>query len=177
MADLTAAATIADPCCAPEQQASCCEPSAKADCCGHEESCGCAASAIVRAQKARLVSSVRVELPMASSCSLDESGLRSQLARYRQAGRNAHLIERTARRLVADLDENVDAELVARTVAVEQECCPFFALTWEPGRRRLTVSVSDAEHEPALETIAFALILEASETLVALNRFRNSEPY
>jgi hypothetical protein len=44
MAELTAAeTTTADPCCAPEQQASCCEPSAKADCCDHEEGCGCAA--------------------------------------------------------------------------------------------------------------------------------------
>lgn len=45
MADLTA-----DPCCAPEQQATCCEPSAsaKADCCGHEEVCGCDADAVGR---------------------------------------------------------------------------------------------------------------------------------
>ena len=37
------AEVTADPCCAPEQQATCCEPSAKADCCGHGEGCGCAA--------------------------------------------------------------------------------------------------------------------------------------
>jgi hypothetical protein len=41
MAELSTAETTADPCCAPEQQASCCEPSAKADCCGHDEGCGC----------------------------------------------------------------------------------------------------------------------------------------
>jgi hypothetical protein len=99
---------------------------------------------------------------MAPSCALDESGLRSQLGRYRQAGQNARLIERTPRRLVADLDEDVDAELVAQTIAVERECCPFFVLTWEPNRRRLTVSVSHAAHEPALDAIAFALNLQAS---------------
>jgi hypothetical protein len=43
MAELSAAETTADPCCAPERHATCCEPSAKADCCGHEEGCGCAA--------------------------------------------------------------------------------------------------------------------------------------
>jgi arsenite methyltransferase len=45
MAELTAPERTADPCCAPEQQASCCEPSAKADCCdsSHGEGCGCAA--------------------------------------------------------------------------------------------------------------------------------------
>jgi hypothetical protein len=100
---------------------------------------------------------------MAPSCTLDESGLRSQLERYRQAGRNARLIERTPRRLVADLGENVDSDLVAETIAVERECCPFFALAWEPDRRRLTVSVSQAAHEPALDAIAFALNLRTSD--------------
>ncbi len=103
-----------------------------------------------------------MDLPMAPSCALDEAGLRSQLERYRQAGRNARLIERTPRSLVADLDENVDVELVAETVAVERECCPFFTLTWEADRRRLTISVSQAAHEPALDAIAFALNLQAS---------------
>src|SRR5262245_48413369 len=99
---------------------------------------------------------------MAPSCALDESGLRSQLERYRQAGRNARLIERTRRSFVAVLDESVDPGLVAEAVAVERECCPFFALVWEAGRRRLTVSVTQAEHEPALDAIAFALDLQAS---------------
>lgn len=100
---------------------------------------------------------------MAPSCALDQDGLRSQLERYRQTGQNARLIERTPRRLVAELDKDVDANLVAETVAIEQECCPFFALTWERDRRWLTIAVSHAEHEPALEAIAFALNLQASD--------------
>jgi hypothetical protein len=100
---------------------------------------------------------------MAPSCALDESGLSSQLERYRQAGRNARLIERTPRSLVVHLDEDVDTELVAETIAVERECCPFFALVWEQDRRRLTVLVSQAAHEPALDAIAFALDLQASD--------------
>jgi hypothetical protein len=100
---------------------------------------------------------------MAPSCALDEAGLRSQLERYRQAGQNARLIERTPCSLVADLNESVDAELVAEAIAVERKCCPFFTLTWEPDRRRLTISVSQAAHEPGLDAIAFALNLQASE--------------
>jgi hypothetical protein len=99
---------------------------------------------------------------MAPSCVLDEAGLRSQLQRYRRAGQNARLIERTPRRLVAELDQGVDGELVAETVAIERECCPFFALSWEPDRRRLTISVSQAGNEPALDAIAFALNLQTS---------------
>jgi hypothetical protein len=96
---------------------------------------------------------------MAPSCTLDESELRSQLERYRQAGRDARLIERTPRRLVADIDKSVDAVLVTETIAVERGCCPFFLIDWEPSGRRLTVSVSQATHEPALDAVAAALNL------------------
>jgi hypothetical protein len=101
-------------------------------------------------------------LPMAPSCALDEDGLRLQLERYRSAGRGACVIEQTGQRLVVVLDERTDGELVEEVVAIERECCPFFALDWEPAQRRLTVSVSHAEHEPALGAIAFALGLDAA---------------
>jgi hypothetical protein len=100
-------------------------------------------------------------LPMAPSCALDETGLRSQLERYRQAGQSARVVDRARRRLVVDLDRRVDPELVQELIAIERECCPFFTLGWEADRRRLTVSVSHAEHEPALDAIAFALDLQA----------------
>ncbi|HXM86144.1 MAG TPA: hypothetical protein VN889_00785 [Solirubrobacteraceae bacterium] len=142
MAELSAAeTTAADPGCAPGQQAG--------------------TSGTTDADHARF--DLQVALPMAPSCALDEAGLRSQLKRYRQAGRNARLIERTRRRLVVDLDQGVDSELVAHTVAVERDCCPFFALTWNPDRRRLTVAVADAAHEPALDAIAFALNIQTSD--------------
>jgi hypothetical protein len=44
MAELTAAETTTNSCCAPEQQATCCEPSAKDDCCGHGDDCDCDAN-------------------------------------------------------------------------------------------------------------------------------------
>jgi hypothetical protein len=97
---------------------------------------------------------------MAPSCALDESGLRRQLERYRQIGTGARLIDRTHRSLVVDLDRRVERKLVEETIATERECCPFFGLGWEPNIRRLTISVSQAEHEPALEAIVFALALE-----------------
>jgi hypothetical protein len=98
---------------------------------------------------------------MAPSCALDDAGLRQQLERYRQAGRGARIVDRTRRSLIVDLDRRVDTRLVEETVATERECCPFFDLDWEPDIRRLTISVSQAEHEPALDAIAFALALEA----------------
>jgi hypothetical protein len=61
MAELSAAETTADRCCAPERQASCCEPSAKADCCGHEDGCGCAARGERETERARSRGGVNTE--------------------------------------------------------------------------------------------------------------------
>lgn len=99
---------------------------------------------------------------MAPSCALDADGLRQQLDHYRQVGHQARLIERAPRRLVVDLDEHLDSDLLERAIAIERECCPFFDLAWDLQARRLRVSVSEAEHEPALEAILFALAHEAS---------------
>jgi hypothetical protein len=97
---------------------------------------------------------------MMPSCSLDESGARLQLERYRQVGRGARLVSRSRRRLVVDLERSVDVQLVEETIAIERDCCAFFTLGWDPDRLRLTVSVSRPEDEPALDAIAFALDVE-----------------
>ena len=99
---------------------------------------------------------------MFPSCALDEAGLSKQYERYREVGLGARVLERCRRRLAVDLDERVDPKLVAELLAVERECCPFLELGWEQSAQRLTVAVSHAEHEPALDAIAFALRLEGS---------------
>jgi len=94
---------------------------------------------------------------MAPSCALDEAGLRSQHERHRQTDEGARMVERRSRRLVVDFNEHVDPRLVEELLVVERECCPFFELGWEADLRRLTVSISQLEAEPALDAIAFAL--------------------
>ena len=97
-------------------------------------------------------------LPLAPpSCSLDEAALRSQLERYRVAGRDATILERGPRRLIIAISDQVADGVVDELVAVERECCPFFDLDWQPAQRRLAVSVAGEWHEPALEAIASAL--------------------
>lgn len=102
-------------------------------------------------------------LPIVPSCALDENGLRLQRERYRRAGQSARLLHRTRRQLVVELDPRVDTTVVDEVIAVERKCCPFFTLGWEPELRRLNISVSQAEHEPALDAIAFALDLETAQ--------------
>ena len=91
------------------------------------------------------------------SCSLNEAELRSQLERYRIAGRDATIVERSPRRLVVRIADAVPDSSVHELVRVERECCPFFGLDWQPGRRQLAVSVASESYEPALEAIVSAL--------------------
>jgi hypothetical protein len=97
-------------------------------------------------------------LPMApAACSLDETELRAQLARYRAIGAAADLVQRSRQRLVMRVGDRVSDPVVEELVAVERRCCPFFDLGWEQERRYLTISVSSSEEEPALDAIASAL--------------------
>jgi hypothetical protein len=97
---------------------------------------------------------------MAPSCALDEPSLRAQLERYRLAGKGARLLERSRRRLLVQLADDLDTALVREAVMVERDCCPFFEIGWDERARQLSISVERAEQEPALSAIEFALSLE-----------------
>jgi hypothetical protein len=58
--------------------------------------------------------------------------------------------------LVARFDATVDRDLLARTLAVERECCPVFDLGYDEAARRLEISVADPGLEPALDVLAAA---------------------
>jgi hypothetical protein len=97
------------------------------------------------------------------SCSLNEAELRSQLERYRIAGRDATIVERSPRRLVVRIADAVPDGSVHELVRVERECCPFFGLDWRPGDRQLAISVASECYEPALEAIVSALGVAGAE--------------
>ena len=92
-----------------------------------------------------------------AACSLNDVELAQQLARYREAGDGAEVIERDERRRVIRVATAVPESLIDRLIEVERGCCPFFELSWDRVSRRLTIEVSAAEHEPALDAIGFAL--------------------
>jgi hypothetical protein len=97
-------------------------------------------------------------LPMApSTCSLDRASLDEQLGRYRAVGQDAVCLSRTETRLALTVNERVPNRAVDELIAVENRCCPFFALDWEPAHRRLAISVHAPEHAGALEAIVLAL--------------------
>jgi hypothetical protein len=91
------------------------------------------------------------------ACSLSAGELRQQLARYRAAGQSAEVIERGRLRRVIRVFSQVPESLILRLIEVERGCCPFFELAWDGESRRLTITVHDGDHEPAVAAIVSAL--------------------
>jgi hypothetical protein len=90
------------------------------------------------------------------TCALDDTALREQLARFTEIGRHALWTRRHATELTVVLDRELDDGLLQRTLDIERECCPFFALIWDEHRRELTVA-AHPRHEPVLDRVARAL--------------------
>jgi hypothetical protein len=96
------------------------------------------------------------ELPIAE-CRLDIAGLRVQRDRYRRLGRAVRRVERKPQTLTVGFAADVDTALLAETIAVESDCCPFFALRYDAGVRELIVSVTRPDQDPALDALITAL--------------------
>jgi hypothetical protein len=94
-------------------------------------------------------------LPLA--CSLDESGMAAQRARYAVVARHVRSLASGERSLRARLDESLDGAVLRELIDVERECCPFFEIAYDPSEHLLSVSVATDEHAPALQAIAHSL--------------------
>jgi hypothetical protein len=95
------------------------------------------------------------ELPLA--CSLDETAMAAQRARYAVVARHVQSVASGERSLRARIDETLDGAVLRELIEVERECCPFFEIGYDAAERLLSVSVSTEEHAPALQAIAHAL--------------------
>jgi hypothetical protein len=95
------------------------------------------------------------ELPPA--CSLDETEMAAQRARYAVVARHVESLASGERSLKARLDEWLDGAVLRELIEVERDCCPFFEIGYDPSDRVLSVSVSTDEHAPALQAIAHSL--------------------
>ncbi len=91
------------------------------------------------------------------SCSLDPVGLDRQLERYRTVGAEATVVERHRNRITITVGSATPMTTIEQLVATERGCCPFYELDYDPVARRLSIGVSQVEHEPALAAIAHAL--------------------
>lgn len=96
------------------------------------------------------------------SCALTEEGLRSQHERLQHLGPSVADFHRGEDRITIKFKPGFDRQLLHQTVAVEQDCCPFFRFHFDEPARRLTVSVDDLERRVGLDALAYALGLGTS---------------
>ncbi len=88
------------------------------------------------------------------SCALDEAGQRDQKARYGRLATSVSRVQREPDAVVIEFDQHLDRETLEQTIVAERECCPFLGFAFDEQRRRLRVSVTDADMLPALDAIA-----------------------
>jgi hypothetical protein len=92
-----------------------------------------------------------VSLPM---CTLDESGVGEQRARYARIARSVTSLDRRADLIRLSLSADFDRRTLEELVQVETRCCPFFRFAFNDDQREMTITVDDAQMLPALEAIA-----------------------
>ena len=105
------------------------------------------------------------------SCALDEQGLRRQRERYARLAASVVHVRHAARELVVEFAPGLDRATVAALIAVERECCPFFAFDFDEGSRRLRVGVREPDAAAALDVLADGL-----SPRVAKARSRGARP-
>ena len=96
------------------------------------------------------------ELPLVDECQLDPEQLRGQRDRYRRLAEQTREVKREDERLIVTFGEDLDSELLERTIAIEQECCSFFVFDYSPAERRLTARVDPRDRLPALDALGYA---------------------
>jgi hypothetical protein len=96
-------------------------------------------------------------LPLVEACELSPEGARAQGDRYRELSRWTAAIERRPRRLEVQFSSELDRDLLEEALAVERDCCPFFAIEFSPETLALSIGVAEERFAPALDALEDAL--------------------
>jgi hypothetical protein len=92
-----------------------------------------------------------------SSCTIDEQSLERQEERHRRLAASVVQMRHQGKVLLVDFAPDFDRQALDELIAVERECCPFFAFRFDEHSRHLEVGVQDPEAAQALGTIVQAL--------------------
>ena len=71
-------------------------------------------------------------------------------------GARVERIDRSPQGLSVQFDDGVDPALLAQTLAVERECCPFLTFDYDAAAQWLTARVADAALDAGLDALADA---------------------
>ena len=80
-----------------------------------------------------------------------------QGARYARLAGDVEGASRSPRRLEVSFAEGYDAALLDEAIAIERECCPFFAIQFDHAARRLVIELPEGEDTLLLDGITSAL--------------------
>jgi hypothetical protein len=92
-----------------------------------------------------------------ASCSLSGDGMARQGARYAALARDVAEASRAPRRLDVAFAAGYDRALLDEAIAIERECCPFFAIELDHDERRLAIELPEGEDTLLLDGITSAL--------------------
>ena len=119
--------------------------------------CGCDVTVPRRAARVRaLPTPVRLRPPIATACSLDAAAMTNRMAEWRAVTERAVAIDPTPHGVRVRFP--TDAELtaaVARLVALEVSCCPFFTMALDVSDAALELRI---EAPPGAEDLARQLV-------------------
>jgi hypothetical protein len=96
----------------------------------------------------------KTDLP---TCSLDESRMRQQRARYARIAASVTRLDGGADAVRLELADDFDRRTLQEMVQVEARCCPFFRFGFSEAPPKLTITVDDPQTQPALEALASEL--------------------
>ena len=85
-----------------------------------------------------------------------------QGARYAQLAGDVAEAAREPRRLAVTFSEGYDRALLDEAIAIERECCPFFAISLDHDARRLVIEMAEGEDTLLLDGITSALAPSAA---------------
>ena len=84
-----------------------------------------------------------------------------QGARYARLAGDVARASREPRRLEVSFAEGYDRALLDEAIAIERECCPFFAIELDHDARRLVIELPEGENALLLDGITSALAPDA----------------
>ncbi len=97
------------------------------------------------------------------SCTIDERSLERQEERHRRLAASVLQMRHQGPLLLVDFAPDFDRRALDELIAVERECCPFFAFSYDEHSRHLEVGVHDPEAAEVLGAIVHALSAKPAE--------------
>jgi hypothetical protein len=90
-------------------------------------------------------------------CAIDEQSLESQAERHRRLVPSVVEMRHDGALLVVDFAPGFDRQALGELIAVERECCPSLAFSYDEHSRHLEVGVHGPESAEVLGAIVHAL--------------------